>query len=60
MEQGAVQRKRDGGDLSKGFPIGSSESWYLLKPCLQPEVGVLREFSCPFRKASVNKSNKSR
>lgn len=62
MEQGAVQKKRDGGDLSISFPVGSSESiiWYLLKPCLQPEVGVLQEFSCPFTKASVNKSNKSR
>lgn len=28
MEQGAMQKKRDGGDLSISFPVGSSESLY--------------------------------
>lgn len=28
MEPGAVQGKRDGGDLSKSFPVVSSESLY--------------------------------
>lgn len=28
MEQGAVPGKRDGGDLSKSFPIVSRESLY--------------------------------
>lgn len=58
MEQGAVQGKRDRGDLSQSFTIVSSE--YMVSSQTLPEVCVLREFSCPSRKASLNKNNKSR
>lgn len=60
VDHGAVQGKRDGGDLSKSFPAVRRELLYGIFSNPASEVCVLQEFSCPSRKASVNKNNKSR